>query len=187
MLDDDYASFEYRFIKDGSKLGVKQLNGQQVERFFSEMLNLLDSTGAAIVAFAQGGDQIGGIKSKKFHSMFIRKCMNSMFCRTDRPLSFMGTMNEDITTYTTLGSRGVLFLTYTHLIIRQLETQSLAGGMTEAYRESGTYKKSFYSVLSMPSCVKIAMMNTNHSRIHSNVFWNNCVPKIIDEKWRREA
>lgn len=76
--------------------------------------------------------------------------MNSLFCRTDCPIEFRGTMNEDVTTYTTLGSRGNLFFTICDICVLQLPTQSLAGGMTEAYLESGTYLKTFYSVMSMP-------------------------------------
>ena len=48
-------------------------------------------------------------------------------------------MNEDVTTYTTLGSRGRLFFTLCDMCIIQLPTQSLDGGMTEAYLETGTY------------------------------------------------
>ncbi len=32
-------------------------------------------------------------------------------------------------------------------------TQQTTGGMTEAYQENGTYVKSFYSVMHMPSAV----------------------------------
>ena len=78
------------------------------------------------------------------------KEMNSMFCRTDRPIEFRGTMNEDITTYTTLGSRGVLFMTFTACQIIQIQTQTLKGGMTDAYKESGTYSHRKVSAVPYP-------------------------------------
>ena len=128
---------------------------------------------------------LGGASSPRFFATFLRKCMNTMFCKTDRPVKFSGTMNEDITTYTTLGSRGELFFTFTHFQIVQKETQSISGGMTDAYKESGTYVKSFYSVLSMPSAIKIFMMYSKYKRIHSRVEWDKCVPKIIHDRWRK--
>ena len=184
MLDDDYIRIQYR-SQEGNILRAVDPYGPELEGIFEAMIDFLEGTGARIVALAQGGDMPGGARSPRFQATFLRKCMNSMFCKTDRPVKFSGTMNEDITTYTTLGSRGELFLTYTHSHIVQKETQSLEGGMTDAYKESGTYVKSFYSVLSMPSAIKIFMMYSKHNRIHSRVEWKNCVPKIIHERWRK--
>ena len=76
------------------------------------MLKFLDVSGAATVAFAQGGDFVGGLDGGNFKKRLLRKAMNSLFCRTDRPIDFRGTMNEDVTTYTTLGSRGGYSLHY---------------------------------------------------------------------------
>lgn len=77
-------------------------------------------------------------------------------------------------------------MTFTACQIIQIQTQTLKGGMTDAYKESGTYLKSFYSVLSMPSAVKIYMMYSKYNRIHSRVDWDLCVPKIMNEKYRKE-
>ena len=93
---------------------------------------------------------------------------------------------EDVTTYTTLGSRGELFFTFVDVHIIQVATQSLGGGMTEAYKESGTYLKTFYSVMSMPSAIKVGMMYSKHQRIHHRIDWESCVPKILNEKYRKE-
>ena len=65
--------------------------------------------------------------------------MNSFLCSTDRPFKFVGAMNEDVNTYTTLGSRGNLFFTFTSLQLDQKETQSQAGGITDMYLKYGTY------------------------------------------------
>lgn len=186
MLDDDYQSFLYRFIED-EKLRGKELKGRCLETALEAMIDFLEVSGATMVAFAQGGDMIGGAQSPRFQKRILRKCMNSMFCKTDRPVEFTGTMNEDITTYTTLGSRGCLFFTFTKINILQLPTQSLKGGMTDAYNETGTYVKSFYSVLSMPSAIKVYMMYSKYNRIHSEVDWDCCVPKILEEKHRKDV
>jgi hypothetical protein len=182
MLDDDYSSIDYRYARD------KKLKAKAVSNFdgvFEEMLNFLDVSGAATVAFCQGGDFIGGLKGGVFHKGLVRKAMNSFFCRTDRPIKYCGTMNEDVVTYTTLSSRGVLFLSYTHIAVIQKATQSLSGGMTEAYKEGGTYLKSFYAVMSMPSAVKVGVMNTKYTRIHHEVDWDRTAPKILNERYKK--
>lgn len=61
-LDDDYTSFEYRYSEDG-KLKVKKV--KDLDSLFMSYLDFLNDTGAATVAMAQGGDLIGGSKSKK--------------------------------------------------------------------------------------------------------------------------
>lgn len=185
MLDDDYSDFLFRF-PEGKKLASKTPRGKTLERIFEAMLGFLDASGAATVAFAQGGDFIGGLRGGNFKKRLLRMAMNSFFCRVDRPIQFRGTMNEDVTTYTTLGSRGELFFTFVDVHIIQIPTQSLGGGMTAAYRESGTYLKTFYSVMSMPSCIKVGMMYSKNSRIHHRIDWECCVPKILNEKYRKE-
>ena len=182
MLDDDYKEIDFRYA-DGKKLAAKLV--RNLDRIFEDMLKFLDASGAATVAFAQGGDFVGGLDGGNFKKRILRKAMNSLFCRTDRPIDFRGTMNEDATTYTTLGSRGRLFFTLCDICVIQLPTQSLDGGMTEAYLETGTYVKTFYSVMAMPSCIKVSMMYSKHRRIHHRIDWECCVPKILNEKYRK--
>lgn len=184
MLDDDYKSIDYRFADKGA-LRYKAV--KDFDRIFEDMLDFLDVSGADTVAFAQGGDFVGGLQGGNFRKGLMRKAMNSFFCRTDKPIEFRGTMNEDVVTYTTLSSRGHLFFSYTAFAVIQLPTQSLKGGMTDAYKEGGTYLKTFYAVMSMPSAVSVGMMNTKHKRIHHRIDWESCAPKILNEKWRKGA
>ena len=181
QLDDDYRGIDFRY-EDGGKLKAKKV--RNLDRLFEDMIQFLIDSNATTVAFCQAGDFIGGAEGR-FKEKVVRKAMNSFFCRTDRPIEFVGTMNEDVTTYTTLGSRGVLFMSITDVAIIQEATQSIKGGMSEAYAEGGTYLKSFYSVMSMPSAVKVSVMNSSHKRIHHKIDWNSCVPKIINERWRK--
>lgn len=182
MMDDDYKEIDFRYA-EGKKLAAKP--ARNLDRIFEDMLKFLDVSGAATVAFAQGGDFVGGLDGGNFKKRLLRKAMNSLFCRTDRLIDFRGAMNEDVTTYTTLGSRGRLFFTLCDMCIIQLPTQSLDGGMTEAYLETGTYVKTFYSVMAMPSCIKVGMMYSKHKRIHHRIDWECCVPKILNEKYRK--
>lgn len=112
--------------------------------------------------------------------------MNSFFCSVYRPFTFVGRINEDVNTYTTLGQRGKLIMTITDVSIVQTQTQKNKGGMTDVYVDGGTYMKSFYTVLYSPSCVKISMMGDKHMRIHHNVQWEHCTPMIIKGRYKKQ-
>lgn len=181
-LDDDYMSFEHRWI-EGGKFLVKET--KNLDKIIDAFIEFMENTPTTSIAFAQGGDFIGGCENSRYKEGLLRKCMNSFFCRTKDKFDFVGRVNEDVNTYTSLGQRGVLFFTYTGFMLRQKQTQSNAGGMTDLYLDSGTYIKSFYSVIFSPSCVKISMMGDKHMRIHHKVNWNACCPKILNERWKK--
>ena len=181
-LDDDYTSFDMRFPKDG-KLSAKPC--RDLDKLFTAMIEFLIRSDALTVALSQGGDYIGGLNGRYYEKMLTRKAMNTFFCRADRPIGFIGTINEDVNAYTTHGSRGEKIFSVTQAAIVQKETQSNAGGMTGVYLDNGTYLKSFYTVMTMPSCVTIAMMGSSHKRIHHNVSWVNCVPMILNQRYKK--
>jgi len=58
--------------------------------------------------------------------------------------------------------------------------------MTDIYKLSGTYVKSFYSVIHSPNSVKISLMGFTNSRLHHNIDWNKAVPKILDIKHKKQ-
>jgi hypothetical protein len=152
-------------------------------------MEFLDNSGAVTVAFAQGGDFIGGGKGRfamlARQGRFSRKAMNSFLCRTDRRIDFRGFMNDDVNAYVCEGLRGKLFVTVPRLRLSQIATQSQAGGVSEAYRDYGTYVKSFTTVVYSPSCVRVSMMGASNKRIHHQVLWKNAVPQVVSEKYRK--
>ena len=105
--------------------------------------------------------------------------------RVDRPVEFMGRMNDDVNMYVEHGRRGILLMTSPQLRLQQQVTQQDAGGMTDAYVDLGTYVKSFYSVMYAPSSVKISELGTTDRRIHHQVVWKYAVPKILDQSHRK--
>lgn len=149
-----------------------------------ELRQFLDTTGAAIVAMAQGGDFIGG-SNTRWRVGLVRKAMNTMLIDTRRPVEFIGRINEDVCAYVVHGSRGRLFFTATRVSIEQKPTQSNPGGLTDVYLDSGTYVKSFYTVMMAPSCVKVAMMGEASKRYHHEVSWDDAVPKILSDRHRK--
>ena len=183
VLDDDYTKLRYRFKRD-NKLASRYC--VDADELFRTMFELLESSDKiTCVGLAQTGDYIGGLGSAILTGKTIRKIMNSWFCSTDKRFYFTGTINEDTTAYTTLGSRGKLFLTVQHAGVNQVDTQQTHGGLVDVYLDLGTYIKSFYSVMSCPSSVKIAMMGDKHYRMHHKIKWDNTVPKIVSGRYKK--
>jgi len=188
QLDDDYTGFGFRFRADGTYgTGVvHNLDGllRAVLAFF------IATPALSSVALAQGGDFIGGGANRTTAASIctLRKAMNSFVCDTRRRFEFLGRVNEDVNTYSASQRSGrALFLTLNAASITQLTTQANAGGLTEMYRDSGTYVKSFYSVLYAPSAVQIAMMGNINRRLHHHVRWDAVAPLILSERHRRAS
>lgn len=180
-FDDDYNSIGIRYPKDGK---LSQLSCENLDEIFELMVDFLLETDALTVCMSQGGDHMGGLTGR-WKKSILRKAMNSFFCRADRPFQFLGRVNEDVNTYTLLGSQGQLMMTITDLMLNQMQTQSNSGGMTDLYLDGGTYLKSFYTVLYMPSAVTVQPMGTAHKRLHHKVDWKYCVPLILDERYKK--
>lgn len=181
-LDDDYTDIMTRYAEGGKLKGCRIYD---LDGLFEHMVEFLEVSGAKSVCLAQGGDFIGGSANGRFQQGLLRKAMNSFFCSVERPFQFQGRINEDVNTYTLLGSRGDLFMTVTKAMLTQMQTQGNAGGMTDVYIDGGTYVKSFYTVVCMPSAVSVAVMGAHHKRMHHRIAWDNCVPMIINERWRK--
>lgn len=195
QLDDDYTAF---FIRHDSKLQCVSANiRESIDDVFTALLEFLQHSGATAVAMSQGGDHIGGggeLVNGKISGgcpipRLARKCMNSWFCDTQKPFKFFGHMNEDVSAYVTYGHRGQLFLTVMQSMLVQKPTQVTPGGMSDLYLSSGTYVKSFYSVMAAPSCVQIGTMGDPRGgrvRIHHKINWHKASPKILDPQYRKQ-
>jgi len=185
QLDDDYTSFEYRFHDCGTS-GYKSVR-KTMDPGLGEMVQFLDASKSVSVAMSQGGDFIGGMNGQS-RNRLRRKAMNSFICDTKRPFMFFGRMNEDVNTYVRRGFLGDVFFTVLVFMLVQMQTQTNSGGMSELYLDSGTYVKSFYTVMYAPSCVKIGTMGDPRGgtvRIHHKINWHNTAPKILREEWKK--
>lgn len=183
-LDDDYREFQYRYPEDGR---LSTVDPTDMDALFEAFIEYFESCPTITsIAFAQGGDFLGGLsKSSYYHKKILRKAMNSFICCVDRPFVFNGTLNEDVNTYTTLTSRGCVFLTLTDIMVNQEATQQSKGvGMSDIYEQCGTYTKSFYTILCNPQTVKISILEAKHTRMHHNIDWERTAPKILSSKFR---
>ena len=181
-LDDDYTEFRFRKEINGI---LRTIYMRHIDKVFTAMINFLEKSGADTIAFAQTGDFIGGTGSNVFKKKLARKAMNSFFCSTEREFNFLGRINEDVNSYVSLGRQGKLFFTIAEASLDQLATQQNSGGMTELYLDSGTYVKSFYTIIFAPSCAKIGLMGVNNKRIHHRILWDYCSPKILNQKHKK--
>ena len=191
--EDDYDSVRWR-MNEEIEYSSKMLSDAHntLDRVFDVMLDyLIEAPRITSICMAQSGDYIGGGGSRMIQEQSRRKGMNSWMIDTERPFDFAGTMNDDVVAYTTLSTRGVLFLTTGFIAINQKQTQSNASGNTDMYKKFGTYAKGFYSVISCPSGVKVTpLFNTsarkavgpktnNTFRLHHAVDWKSVAPKIL--------
>lgn len=190
QLDDDYVNFYWRFDEE-ARYGGWQI--RNLDALFEGLVEFLEATPFLSVAISQGGDHIGGAEAAKAIRA-KRKAMNTFVCSTAKRFRFVGRMNEDVNTYTSLQRSGGAFLTFTPAQVNQMLSQSNAGGITELYRKFGTYVKSFYTVMFSPSCAVVSSLKGNvraadgrdpGSRIHHKINWNATAPKIVPERFRK--
>ena len=183
--EDDYTDFLHRFVKE-DKLLCKRVT--KLDDILDLMIDCLEQTGSTTIAFAQGGDFIGGASSFKGNS-YKRKAMNSFVFKVNKnpkeDTLFIGRMNDDVNTYLSEGVKGKLFFQITSVMLNQKATQSNSGGNTDVYKSFGTYVKSFYSVMVSPSSCKIYTLGIKFERIHHKITWKNAVPKIIKQIYKK--
>lgn len=194
MLDDDYVRFQWRYDDEGRYFmaslagrgggGVKNLDG-----IFSLLADFLEESGAATVTMAQGGDFLGGAEGQYAGGICLtRKAMNTFVCDSERPFDFLGPINEDVNAYVYHATLGGLFFTLNQLSIVQRDTQSNASGLTDYYLRTGTYVKSFYTVMFHPAGATVQMMDgAKNPRLHHLINWNATTPMILSETLRKES
>ena len=180
QLDDDYHRIDLRYA-DGGKLRAKNIS--DFDRLFECMVDFLQIDPIHCVAFAVDGDFIGGVKGKYKDGLY-RNARISFFCRTDRPFEFLGRINEDVTTPAYNNMLGRLFFTVMHVRVMLYDHEKNKGGSTEQYKDVNLYWNYFYPVLFMPSAISIGCGKKGFIK---HVKWDALTPKIIDERWRKNA
>lgn len=183
VLDDDYTAF--RYTRDSNQEYLTKRKYVNIQKVIDLLLNYYKKTNAKTLCIAQGGDFVAGEHSSICKKKLSRKAMNFFICSTERRFEFIGRINEDVNTYVRFGETGMLFQTIFDIRLEQLQTQINSGGLTEFYLDGGTYVKSFYTVMFSPSCTKINLMGVKNKRLHHSIRWNNAVPMIIDEKYKK--
>lgn len=183
VLDDDYTAFKMRINHKLEHPIGRYLIIKNIDNVFYKTLEYFINSNFTSICYSQGGDWLGG--ETNFNKKPKRKAMNSFFCSTDRRFWFISRLNEDVNTYMALGHQGYVFMTIPFIQLDQKTTQKTQGGMSEAYLAGGTYVKTFYTLLNRPDCTKINLMGRTDLRMHHLINWENAVPCIIDEQFKK--
>lgn len=188
VLDDDYSGFYNCFDNERNYI-TKNIKIKNLDGYINAMLKFLINSNSDCIAFSQGGDFIGGgsgtVSKLHIKGKLSRKAMNAFFFDVDKPLFFGGRINEDVNMYITEGKIGKKIFTYARARLEQMDTQTNSGGLTEIYKDLGTYVKSFYSIIYNPSCVKLMMMGVKNKRIHHKILWKYAAPMILSENCKK--
>lgn len=182
QLDDDFDVISYRYIKNDRLVSKKCTD---LDSVFYAMADYLTSTSITNLSFGLSSYYLGGADSRNFKDGMIPKTMGSFMLKASDPVKFIMHMNDDIATSSHAWSQGRMFFTVMACQVNTPETQAQSGGMTDIYKDNGTYRKSFYSVMLNPSFVKIGQQGRKYFRIHHHISWDNCCPKILGEKWKK--
>ena len=193
QLDDDYVTWVWKI--DNNNKYVVDIPIKNLDKIFTSLVDFLDKTPFITVALGQTGEMQGGeqmLFRRNKRQFYKFKAMNTFVCDVEKPFKFHGRLNEDVNLYTNQQRMGNLVITFYNAVIRQKATQTNLGGMSEVYKDQGTYVKSFYSIMYAPSCVKIFLFKGDNyrtkkrlGRLHHKVRYNNAVPKIIEQKYQK--
>lgn len=187
VLDDDYHAIKYRVADEKNPKILRSYFCYQLDAVIKESLYFyVTHPEIQTLCWCQAGDVIGGTGNSKFKQRLIRKAMNSFFSAVDRPIKFFGRMNDDVNAYTYWGAKGQLFLTMMDIMIEPEETQAPNTGMNDIYQDSGTYRKTMYSIMHSPSFIRATMMGQSRYRLHHLVDWKCACPCIISSQYQKK-
>lgn len=177
VMDDDYSVFNYSVDKNAF---YKRTKVKDMDRLIRAHLRFLSRAKLATLAFAQGGDFVGGWNGTILKTGFrpLRKAMNVFFFRVNDPVPYNGTINEDSTMGVEQAAMGRVVLTNCLVQLEQTTTQQAGGGLTDIYKDAGTYQKSFYTLMASPSSVKVQYQRAV-GRVHHLINGDMTYPKII--------
>lgn len=181
LLGDDYVQARIYHAVGGE---VRRLRMVGLQSLMDASMSLYEQQQSlTALCWAQGADWIGGSPTAR---IIRRKAMNWFFLSVSRRFEFPGRLNEDVNAYVLHGRQGRLFLTLIPFVIEQVRTQLQPGGVTDAYLQFGTYRKSFYTLLYAPSCTRIGRLHGDvEPRIHHLISWRHAAPKVISSRYRR--
>lgn len=179
-FDDDYKSFQYQKVEN---LLIERVpiikNFEKVIQAYFQFFVAVPSMYS--ICFSQAGEIISGGADSYLQKGWKRKMMNSFFLDTKRRINFKGVLNEDVNANIEQLKLGHLCLTCFNVVLKENQTQKTKGGLTEIYLQFGTYKKTFFSVMSAPASVKVCTLNSKYPRLHHLTTYKNLMPLIVSE------
>lgn len=183
VMDDDYSVFN--FSVDATCF-YKRRRVTDMDRVVRAHFRFLRDANLTTLAFAQGGDFVGGWNGTLQKNGFrpLRKAMNTFFFRVSKPVQFNGLINEDSTMGVQVAARGGVVLTNCLVQLEQTTTQEAKGGLTDVYTDAGTYQKSFYTLMASPSSTTV-LHQAAVGRVHHLIRGVNAYPRIVSDKYKK--
>lgn len=184
VMDDDIKKLSYRICNKDDKLSeITMFNFDKVCKIYCEYL---EDAKIAMLGCGNETSYFGGIKC--FESDCQRRCFNMFFRNTSINFSWTSAMNEDYISSICNGKAGkIIFELKTIKLVAEVANKNnhtnIIGGMSEYYKKTTDYERSFYAVLANPSCYSVAFSLKNKMIIKSQ--WNNAIPKIISDKYKK--
>ena len=187
-LDDDFDHLCIRGVMGDAlhNYRVSHVDDNFFEELCEKFIKVLNSQPYLYcIGLSQLGDYIGGLKSGIYKFGYKFKAMGSFFCDTQKEYRYPGRFNDDVCGYITNNIKGRISLILHGFTLSTALTQNVKGGMTEIYRQNGTYLKSLYSSIMLPSVAKLKPMGESIFRMHHLIKYRNDVPKILNEKFSK--
>jgi len=184
VMDDDYSVFYLSVDQTGF---YKRTKVTDMDRLITAHLKFLETANLDVLAFAQGGDFVGGWNGNINKNNFrpLRKAMNVFFLKVSNPIQFNGTINEDSTMGVQVAQAGGVVITNCLVQLEQTTTQKAVGGLTDIYKDAGTYQKSFYTLIASPSSTRV-MYQRAVGRVHHLIQGDYAYPRIISASLKKK-
>lgn len=177
LLDDDITTFMYRYVKDGK---MRKKNVNNINKVINCVINYIKKTNIDMISFGNEYDYIGGINGGIREG--IRRKANGVFViNLKKHIKFISRFNEDINTCYTMNQKGALIFSIMCIKMVAKNTGNGKGGMESCYKTMSDYNKCFYSVICLPSMMKIVNKKNGDIILKKS---NDC-PKIISERYKK--
>lgn len=148
-----------------------------MDKVFDIYIDFLKNTPTTAIGFANEGGYIGGVEGK-FSKGFGRNCCGTIIFKSDNGVEYLGTQSEDLNIALKYFYK-IFFEIYGVSYFTSQRGQNTGGNN---YKEIGMYVTNFYSIILAPSCLKLKTRKNNITLYRK---WNNAVPKIISEVYKK--
>lgn len=179
QMDDDFTSFDYRYI---IKDKIKSKKIKNMDGIIKAFITFLKEDKISMLAFGNSSHFVGGAKNKDVMKGYKKNAFASMFLKTEDDINYIGLMNEDMNCNLEQVKNGKVVLSILRIKLNTPSSKTVEGGLTDIYIDEGKYIRDFYTFMYSPSNINIGIRK---DKIILTVRANNTYPKLIDENLKK--